>query len=491
LHSRVKMVTFEMNEPPRKQVLWEDIYSIHDSCWDGASDEEEDYEFLLDDSRTDVIEPVNSSSCLEVTSLSSSNNTTTDNTTGDDGDVDDDNEDEDDDEDIDSKIEFLQEKQWILKRAFDAFRSEDNYEASNALLLQKGMASKGIKSTNDDPENSIWTRAKALLADDQLVPSSSSSTTSITQSLDESSSYGSTAPPVSKSNNKKNTNVRIAAKTMSNPRDLLIDLTCVEQCSSMRHDDITHIDNGRTTMSDAENELLSSSPAPLPFKVHWMAKALVRAGQDKSSSTSSKSLVSPQDSGTEWRVAFDYQTNLTSLLAPKQYHQEEYITLQEAIIGRNEPRLITQAIPPFNIVFANAAFLRLASLTSQEKLIGTAVEGVLQVINRANIGGDDGDDLHVRILGDNSKRRMIIVTGIQDRSKRRRVEESSMNTSRFGSTCITHILVRFSTENLVWGDAESNTTTEVRVPTVSTNAIEKDRSELIPPKTNIPFGTVG
>ena len=330
--------------------------------------------------------------------------------------------DDDSSEDVEETIEFLRQKQGILKRASTfLFNQEEAYDASTA----KTAWQTNLRDTSSSV--SIWNQAK------RVVPQKKSMNATIN---------------VRRGGPGSNGGERKVVKL--NPRDPTIDLGEVQQVSSANF-------GGGNGIDEEEEEDDSGSIDGLPEVIfpqgQWMAQGLVRSS-DKFSTEGPQS--NPSD--CRWKVVSDPLTCSLGLVPPPSITMEHGMSIEEALSISQEGRLLTQATPPFCIVYVNKAFMMLAGIKAKESLIGKPVESVLQVgqdILRTPKVDPDEDFLAARFLRsvvaplvpeeDSTSEDFIhcsmMIVPVMDRSRRRRLTPPHNRQARRYS-CMSHVLIR-------------------------------------------------
>jgi len=315
---------------------------------------------------------------------------------------------ENDDEEIDSHIEYIQEKQRILKRAADVLYQEDAYTAS--IALNKPSATEGT----------IWQKAQGILRSLDQKPGDNETSTM--------------RPPPAR---RGPVGGSLVKKNQPCPTDASIDTSTVQRISASSFATSTiEADKGE------ELALLSSLAAPLFADSQWMAQALVW------SAPSHPSIHALQD--CRWQVMSDPLTCCLGLIPPSSMSMQNAVDIQEATCITQNARLVTQSTPPFNVVFANKAFLQVAGLSSNGSLIGKPVETLLHVTQ--DIHDSDTDTTYldsVLTLTDNKSCRIRAVP-VVDRARRRKLSDSSC-------ACMTHVMIEVVEGSVECGVAESDT----------------------------------
>jgi hypothetical protein len=297
------------------------------------------------------------------------------------------------DEEFDSKLEYLNEKQHLLKRAFRQMSVEEAYDAAIAMVE--------CQSRPPDDADSIWTEAKVYL-----------------QSTVERKDELKVQPQVQ--------GERTVNKQVTNPANPLIDVSEVERHSSSVY-------NVETTPENATLQVLSSFEKHIFGRGQWMAQALIwstHAEEDDDDHDHEPALA--HDS--HWRVISDPQTRVLGLSPPHNKMLQDSVSLQDAIAITSQPRLVCQSTPPFGVVFANKAFLLLSGLRDSKYVIGKPVETILQVTQDMSGNHATGDFLQstIRLL---NKACHIRVVPVVDRAKRRRIRNGR------ATLFMSHILV--------------------------------------------------
>ena len=333
-------------------------------------------------------------------------------------------------EDVEETIDFIRQKQGILKRAAGVlFDQEEIYDASTAKETSQ-------MAEAETPPTSIWAQAKKLLPQKK-------------------------APP-KRGNIKRSAivNRRGEKKTVQpNPRDPTIMLGGVGHVDSGVYDD-------DESSQEAENDTPDGLPEVAFPQGQCMAQALIR---------SSSSFVSSKPSNPAdclWKVISDPLTCSLGLVPPPSISMEHGITIEDALAFSEEGRLLTQATPPFCVVYVNKAFMMLTGLVSKESVIGTPIESILQVtqdIMHTPKSNPDNDFIRARfrrsralpvIPQDDSGDedfvhcRMMIVP-VMDRSRRRRLTPHARQAKRY--SCMSHVLVRIRESDQAVSPSSSST----------------------------------
>ena len=324
---------------------------------------------------------------------------------------------DDDSEDVEETIDFIRQKQGILKRAASVlFDHEETYDAATARTTSR-MAEAETKPGN------IWAQAK------RVVPQKKTSPRRVNMRR-------STGGP--------NRGERKTVKP--NPRHPNIQLGEVAQVASSK------FDNSAPSEEDESSDGAVDGLPEVAFpQSQWMAKALIRS----SSTFSISSTSNPND--CLWKVVSDPLTCSLGLVPPSSVSMEHGIAIEEALAFSDEGRLLTQATPPFCVVYVNKAFMVLAGLTSKETLIGKPVESFLQVtqdIMKSPKSNPDDDFIRALLLrsqfapmipedngyDEDSIRCRMMVVPVMDRARRRRLSPHSRQSKRF--SCMSHVLIR-------------------------------------------------
>jgi hypothetical protein len=330
---------------------------------------------------------------------------------------------EDDDsssEDMQERIEFIRQKQRLMKRAASVLlgQEQEAYEAATARSASQ------VVGTQDKPD-SIWTRAKRVL------PKQSAAKKALAR------------------RNLRGSNRGGKRTIQPSPVDPSINLANVNQVESEAFDRSTAIE-------EDENDAVERLPEVSFPQGQWMAQALIR-----SSSTDLPS--NPSD--CRWKVIADPVTCSLGLVPPSSFSMEHGISIEDALKLSDEGHLLTQATPPFCVVHVNKAFLVLARLSSAASLIGRPVESVLQAtqdmttfpaLNSPYGQQEEAKDFvwarflrhHIVASDDDAGEEQdesyqMRVTPVLDRSQRRRLSSATEASPPLkGYTCLSHVLVR-------------------------------------------------
>ncbi|KAL3944044.1 MAG: hypothetical protein SGBAC_001872 [Bacillariaceae sp.] len=231
-------------------------------------------------------------------------------------------------DDIGERISFLHEKQVLLHRAMKALQREDMYTASIAQsVIDKTHPSTFVSSLYDEA---------------RTTPDS------VNYDGDDMSTLSSP-----RSNKRKEPEYH---NEESNKRTK-IDITSVSRRVS------SDIDAPVTVSEDEEDD----EALPYPLTGKWMAKSFLR--HHKPSYNVSKF--------DNWKIKRDpYVGNIVVPPSRTPFNQET--ELKDALSFTSTPQLITSAVPPFNVVHANAAFAMLSGMSST---VGSSVESIFEVDN--------------------------------------------------------------------------------------------------------------
>jgi hypothetical protein len=324
--------------------------------------------------------------------------------------------DDDDDsssEDMQERIEFIRQKQRLMKRASSVLlgQAQEAYDAATARTASQQVESQ-------DMPGGIWCRAKRVLPK-------------------ESAAKKALARRAVRPNRGGNRTIQ------PSPCDPRINLDTVNQVEAEAYDRIAPIE-------EDENDEVERLPVVSFPQGQWMAQALIR-----SSSTDVRS--NPSD--CRWKVIADPVTCSLGLVPPSSFSMEHGISIEDALQLSDEGHLLTQATPPFCVVHVNKAFLVLTGLSSATSLIGIPVEAVLQATQDMTTFPARSsqyeqpqaaeDFVWARFLAsgaggeqDESSYQMKIVP-VLDRSQRRRLSSTVEGlTPPKGYTCLSHVLVR-------------------------------------------------
>ena len=145
-----------------------------------------------------------------------------------------------------------------------------------------------------------------------------------------------------------------------------------------------------------------------------------------------------------WQKFYDPYSCSGGLIPPTNMSMKHAVDLQEAMTVTDEPRLLTQAAPPFNVVHVNRAFLLLAGVGDCAKphsMVGRPVESFFQVTQVVGPPEDKQQNYLESILALDDAKRLtcrIKIIPIMDRRKRRRL---SVDMNRMYS-CMSHVLIK-------------------------------------------------
>jgi hypothetical protein len=356
------------------------------------------------------------------------------------------------DEEFDSKLEYLNEKQHLLKRAFRQMSVEEAYNAASAMLE--------CQSRPKDDADSIWNEAKAYLQ--------------------------SAAERKEESKERQHVNSeRTVNKQVTNPANPLIDVSDVECHSSSVY-------KVETTPENATLQILSSFEKHIFGQGQWMAQALIwsttHTEDDDHDDACDAILAQAHDS--HWKVISDPQTRVLGLSPPRNMILHDSVSLQDAIAITSHPRLVCQSTPPFGVVFANKAFLLLSGLRDSKYVIGKPIETILQVTQDMSQNHSTEIFLHGMIRFVN-KACHIRVVPVVDRSKRRRVRNG--RSAQFMS----HILVPVIPDETTQSPPEERQRPRPSrvIPVVVHNPqyalVMESHYESFPPNEDSTFGAIG
>ena len=279
-------------------------------------------------------------------------------------------------EDLESRIAFLHEKQKLLERAMKALQREELYEASIApSVIDKSHPSCNISSIVEEAR----TMLKALNEDEDdddvvVLPSSSQSQSKRKQDSSDS--------------------IKESSKRLK------IDITNVSRRVATQED---------TPVPVSEDEE-DDDAEPYPMQGKWMAKSFLR--YHKPSFNASRY--------ENWKIKRDpYVGNVAVPPSPTPFERET--ELKVALSFTSTPQLITSAVPPFNVVHANAAF---AILSGRNDIVGSSVETIFQVDSPVEEEGEEQDSKQTNVhqifpnqILLNGKACQIALTPIVDRGQ--------------------------------------------------------------------------
>jgi len=312
-----------------------------------------------------------------------------------------DDDDDDEQEDILSireTIEFIAEKQTLLTKVFRMIHSDEaRYDASVALQCVQEQRKRQQQSrfnmttttttttTPDHRHSCIWMDAKRILKEicekSGFVDIESADRSNTTTAGTTSSSSNN-----NNNNNSNNNDNNHQKPNHPSPSDPAIDKSTVMQVSSRQYGQLT--DTMEATPSsiqtlaltkddddDDDDDSVGSSP-PL-FLLNdgqsWIAQALAQSGSAHKRTSHSNDPF--------WEVSHSSSTTSANSTSPVPLAA---VDLQEALSFTTEARFLTDSSPPYAIVHANGAFLRLAELDEGNRLlpgslIGKPVESILDL----------------------------------------------------------------------------------------------------------------
>ncbi|GKY90803.1 hypothetical protein MPSEU_000053100 [Mayamaea pseudoterrestris] len=333
------------------------------------------------------------------------------------------------DEGIDETISFLHAKQSLLQRAFQILREEEAFNAANAIKEQItiGVSKKkqnrnatatatidhrssspqspsDLSFSSDPDEKDIWTEAREFLI-------------SILSPEDTPSSLLLLTTPQQRAAATKR------KRCLPNPSHPLIDTSNVQKVNAASFVEETPCQ---------DTQFVTTLPSTVFGKGQWMARALLwgepcqRFGIDCS-----------------WLKFYDPYTCSAGLIAPKQMSMRHAIDLHDAMVVTNEPRLLTQATPPFCVVHVNRAFLKLAGVgdcvPTPDTMVGRPVESFFQVTQVVGPPEDKQQNYLESILAFENDTRLtcrIKVVPVMDRLKRRKLSQHNIYS------CMSHVLIK-------------------------------------------------
>lgn len=308
---------------------------------------------------------------------------------------------DEEDEGVDSRMEFLNEKQSILTRAAEVLGREESYEAATAFATSNKPPSR---------PSATWKEAKSVLR-----------------------TMGHKSKEPSRSNARL-LSVQRDSRKRKNPRDPAIDFSSVQRLPAAKFARLETV----TTKDENIMGLLSSLPTALFHQGQWMAKALVW-----SAPTQNRELDRSMD--YRWKVVSDPSTYSLGLVPPNGMSMKNAVDIQEAMSISDEAHVVTQATPPFCVVYANKAFLKIADSGSTESIIGRPVESILQIsedIFGSQATPKDRDSSKSYLNGvlrlESSKACRIRLCPVVDRT--RKAKDSSSEHVKY--SCMSHILIQ-------------------------------------------------
>ena len=378
-----------------------------------------------------------------------------------------------DEEDVDDRIQYIHEKQQILKRAAAVLFSEEAYEAATALETTK-------LSHASVPTSATWKEAMSVLQTFGQSPSINS----MTESSASSSSLGNPLRPSSRISGKKRKSYN---KSNNCPRDPSINLSTVGRLSSVSYLQEQCYSSSTEQIMTQDNrvlELLSSMPPSIFQTGQWMAQALVRSAPlplqhspahlvQSTSSTSTETSFTTVDHQGSWKMVSNPSTHVLGLAPPfGTSFMDHAVDIQEAMALSSQPRVLTQATPPFSIVYTNRAFLCLQVVaggdSSSSSLIGQPIESIIQLVldDSPNYKKLDGSNKQVEKVSQQQQQQQqqqhdthylnglfplknneacrIQIFPVIDRSRRRRISDDVDSNNGCDYTSMSHILVEVS-----------------------------------------------
>lgn len=399
-------------------------------------------------------------------------------------------------EDLHERIEFIRAKQEILGKANDfLFDQEELLIAAKASLKQQ---------TSDDPGGGRGYNSTSSLSSMDSTPAIWSEARGVLKNMNYASGAVAHKPSVSSAKHGSGRK----RDSISNPRDPSIQLLGVQRMAASKFEsgENMRIDHHRS-YSDACSSLSSRSlkaapvlSSPVSFSTqagHWMAQALIRSSSVVSSGSQSNAhhligkrrRVRPSthvcsDSSTEnesndWKVIPSSAEQPLRLLVPPpgRSFDHEAIDMSHATAPQTSvARLVTQATPPFLVVYANSAFLQLAENRTADQaqddknhhvehlhlnstIIGQPVESLIQVIQglqegianhkEANTAEDLDGPSFDSILVPNGKFCRIQVIPVLDRSSSDNKSPANSNKrarsrNSENSCCMSHLMVQIA-----------------------------------------------
>ena len=306
---------------------------------------------------------------------------------------------DEDDEDVGSRLEFLNQKQTIMMRAAEVLSREESYEAATALETSNAPPSR---------PSATWKEAMSVL---RAMGHRSKSTCA----------WNRTAGKLNRGN---------YLRKRKSPKDPTIDFSNVECLPAAKFARLETV----TTKDENILGLLSSFPPSIFHQGQWMAKALVWSSPLDSQD-------SEESSDCKWKVVSDPTTYSLGLVPPNGMSMKHAVDIQQAISISDEAHLVTQATPPFCVVYANKAFLKLASFGSTETIIGRPVESIIHV-SQEILGSQSSDEesdsdngyLDGVIRLTSAKACRFRISPVVDRARR--------SLDRATGSCMSHILIQ-------------------------------------------------
>ena len=349
---------------------------------------------------------------------------------------------EEDDDGVSARIEFLNQKQNIMKRAAEVLAQEERYEAATAVW-----------TSNQPPSRPSAMRREAM---------------SVLRSMGHRSKT---------SWNRSEGRINRNSRKRKSPKDPAIDFSSVQRLPAAKFSRLeTVATNGENHMS-----LLSSFPTGIFHQGQWMAKALVWSAPVQSRE---------QGSDDRWQVVSDPSTYSLGLVPPRGISMKNTVDLQQAISISDEAHIVTQATPPFCVVYVNKAFLMIAGCESTETIIGTPVESMLQVSQDSfkdqpnEDKGDSSSFLYGIIRLGLGKACQIRISPVVDQSR-----QDVSSSGAFKHLCMSHVLIQIS--DSLHKPCEPQTTKQKASSLVAATVSEGQNDDEEDEQNVVLLGTVG
>eukprot|EP00522_Entomoneis_paludosa_P009361 CAMPEP_0172440172 /NCGR_PEP_ID=MMETSP1065-20121228/898_1 /TAXON_ID=265537 /ORGANISM="Amphiprora paludosa, Strain CCMP125" /LENGTH=553 /DNA_ID=CAMNT_0013188955 /DNA_START=52 /DNA_END=1713 /DNA_ORIENTATION=+ len=395
-------------------------------------------------------------------------------------------------EDMHERIEFIQAKQEILGKANEIlFDYEDLLTAETATKNQQA----GVRAAEGSEGEGEYNSTSSLSSLDS-PPTIWKEAREILHKINHSSGDHSSLPPASLHQPRT-----IQHRNAPNPRHPSIPMLGVKRLASSVFAEET---STKVSQSDESSNLvvIPKGTTTVKSKVvslfgaqagHWMAQALIRSASTSSTrvgrkrlredGTESERSVSPSGDESDWKVIpSSAERPLDMLLPPPgRLFRHASVDMNTATTPQTEQaRLVTQATPPFLVVYANRAFLQMTGCKGKSNetpnksfeagipsnLIGQPVESLIQVVsglhdseriddasedqgeqeslNRPHEADQDenpNDPCFESILVQNGRPCQIQIVPVVDRSFSSRYTRNVKNTDP-SSCCMSHLMVQ-------------------------------------------------
>jgi hypothetical protein len=158
------------------------------------------------------------------------------------------------------------------------------------------------------------------------------------------------------------------------------------------------------------------------------------------------------------------------------------VNIEQAMEVTDEPRLVTQATPPFCVVHVNRAFLLLAGIGggTASSMIGKPVEPFFHVSQVVGPPEDKQQNylqssVVVSLAVEETERRTTcrikVIPVLLDRSnKRRKLLSTTMNTTRKYYSCMSHVLIKVEDVSEHTVEPSKTTTQSAAITTTGVSA---------------------